>query len=50
MTTLGHLLVILMWVFGVVGAMLGLLWVRWQRERHRIEGERWAEYWRQQPP
>ena len=45
MTTLGHLLVILMWMGGTLGAMCGLMWLRWQRDKKRS-----PEWWRRQPP
>lgn len=45
MTTLGHFLIILMYVSGILGAMLGLSWLRWQRDKKRAPG-----YWKHQPP
>lgn len=45
MTTLGHILIILMYVFGTIGAMCGLMWVRWQRDKKRA-----PDWWRRQPP
>lgn len=48
--TLGHLLIMLMWIGGILGAMLGITWIRWQREKHRIREAGWIEYWKRQPP
>lgn len=45
MTTFGHILLIFMWVFGMVGALFGLTWLRWRRDRDRA-----PDYWKHQPP
>lgn len=58
MTTFGHILIIIMYVAGGIGAMLGLMWLRWTHERHKIEQARqserlnaeWREFWKRQPP
>lgn len=47
MTTFGHALIVLMWIAGIYGATLGLMWLRWQRDKRRV-GD--AEHWKRQPP